>query len=242
MKIGFWNVERLSDGTDKDRKAAIKKVFRGISPDYALFCELTTQCKFPKPWPLTYRKQSSSLLCYGCLDKDLDDIVLEAYLPDVTDDYRNANRKGGTDFRSLADRAVGHLGNVAGVEVFVIHAPAGSSSAQKAVAFLACHLNYTYKNKAWLVIGDLNVEPEDLVKVPVGIDLSGLILNTGEKTHIGKLRRIRKARRGEVGLLQGRDTELDYALCNFKNNARIARIRCSPRHHGSDHYPIVVEF
>ena len=81
-----------------------------------------------------------------------------------------------------------------------------------------------------------------VVKVPVGIDLSGLILNTGEKTHIGKLRRIRKARRGEVGLLQGRDTELDYALCNFKNNARIARIRCTPRLHGSDHYPIVVEF
>ena len=159
MKIGFWNVERLSDGTDEDRKTAIKTVFGGISPDYALFCELTTQCKFPKPWPLTYRKQSSSLLCYGCLDKDQDDIVLEAYLPDVTDDYRNANRKGGTDFRNLADRAVGHLGNVAGVEVFVIHAPAGSSSAQKAVAFLACHLNYTYNNKAWLVIGDLNVEP-----------------------------------------------------------------------------------
>ena len=118
----------------------------------------------------------------------------------------------------------------------------GRTRRKQAVAFLACHLNYTYKNKAWLVIGDLNVEPEDLVKVPVGIDLSGLILNTGEKTHIGKLRRIRKARGGEVGLLQGRDTELDYALCNFKNNARIARIRCSPRHHGSDHYPIVVEF
>ncbi len=229
-RICFWNMRHLSDGTDDSRKNAITTVFKGIKADYTLFCELTTKCVFPAFTNLTYRKESGAQLCYGCLDSDYDNIILTKYTPDATQAFSDAGFKGGNDFTELADRAVGYIGKVNGVAVYVLHAPSGNKGrpAARALSFLACDLNAKYKANPWMVIGDLNVEPANLLTYSrtVGIAIGDLILTQAEPTYIGK----------KTNKLY------DYALCNFVASAKIARIKCSPRSHGSDHYPIVVEF
>jgi hypothetical protein len=79
----------------------------------------------------------------------------------------------------------------------------------------------------WLVLGDLNVEPSGLAGIPnAAINMGNLILRPYEKTYLGP----------------NRNKEFDYAICNFQAQATIRRVRATPRLHGSDHYPILIEF
>jgi endonuclease/exonuclease/phosphatase family metal-dependent hydrolase len=207
---------------------------KNVSADLYLFCELTKKCDFPMSQNLTYRKEDERQLCYGCLDAASKTKELEEVTPLVTDAYKEAGYKGGNDFRELTDRAVADAGKVAGVQIYVIHAKAKSSEAQKIMAFLACYLDDLHKTNPWLVIGDFNVIPEKLRASQVGVNLSDLMRHTrvSEPTFIGK------------PSLKGRSTarkRLDYALTNV-TDARVNRIRCSPRLHNSDHFPIVAEW
>jgi endonuclease/exonuclease/phosphatase family metal-dependent hydrolase len=234
-KIFFWNVQRLGKGSDLARTKAIKTVIKSVNADLSLFCELTRQCGFPASQNLTYRKEDERQLCYGCLDAASKTVELDEVTPLVTDAYTQAGYKGGTNFRELTDRAVGHAKKVDGVEIYVIHAKAQSSEAEKIMAFLACYLDDLYKTTTpWLVIGDFNVIPEKLKRSRVGINLNDLMRYTrvSEPTYIGKL--------SELGRSRVRK-RLDYALTNI-TDARVSRIRCSPRLHNSDHFPIVAEW
>ncbi|GLV54046.1 hypothetical protein KDH_08950 [Dictyobacter sp. S3.2.2.5] len=151
------------------------------------------------------------------------------FIPEKTDTYKQAGFKGGNDFTNLADRALGFVGNVGGVDVFVLHAPSGGQKngpAAKAVSFLACSLNEEYGANPWLVVGDLNVEPFDLIQARVGINLVGLIKAPSDPTYIGRKK----------------DKKYDYVLSNVTSGVFVDRIRSSPRGHGSDHYPIIVEY
>jgi hypothetical protein len=233
-KIFFWNVKRLGKGSDQARTTAIKTVIKGVSAERYLFCELTRQCGFPAPQNLTYRKEDDKQLCYGCLNAASQTVELDEITPLVTDAYKKGGYKGGNNFRELTDRAVGHAGNVSGVEIYVIHAKARASEAEKVMTFLACYLDDLYKATPWLVIGDFNVIPEKLRRSQVGINVSDLLRYTrvSEPTFIGKL--------SELGRSRVRK-RLDYALTNIAD-ARVSRIRCSPRLHNSDHFPIVAEW
>jgi hypothetical protein len=226
MRILFWNLRHLSDGSDESRKNAIKTFYEGIKPDYALFCELTTASTVPQAQNLTYRKETGSQLCYGCLDSAGKDVALSVSELLVTDEYKHANFKGGNDFSNLANRALGYLNKVGGVHVYVIHAPSGGYGrpGRKAMSFIGCFLNKYFGKTPWLVIGDFNVEPDMLSASPVGIQMGDLIKAPSEPTYIGP----------------SRDTFFDYALANFPVN--VARVRTSKRFHNSDHYPIVAEW
>lgn len=233
-KIFFWNVLRLGKGSDKDRAKAIKTVMKGVNANLYLFCELTRHCDFPAAQNLTYRKESDKQLCYGCLDAASQPVGLDEVTPLTTDAYKQAGYKGGNNFMDMTDRAVGHAGKVAGVDIYVIHAKAKSSEAVKIMSFLACYLDDLHKAAPWLVIGDFNVIPEKLRNSRVGINVSDLMRYTrvSEPTFIGKP--------SALGRSVGRK-RLDYALTNIAD-ARVNRIRCSPRLHNSDHLPIVAEW
>jgi hypothetical protein len=229
MKLLFWNVRHLGAGTDEDRKAALKTVFEGVDPDCALFCELTTTSTYPQYQNLTYRKENPHQLCYGALvpkgDGTLQDFIFPGIFPAyATDAYKAAGFKGGNDFTQLSDRAIASMGQIgpAKVNAYVFHAPGGAG--QKAVAFAACSLNDHHKAKPWILLGDLNVEPSKLLASGVGINLGDLVRPTAEPTYLGKKR----------------DKFYDYALSNFP--VKVARLRKDPRFHGSDHYPIVIEW
>jgi hypothetical protein len=225
MRIMFWNLRHLGAGTDEFRKKAIKTVYDGLKPDYALFCELVTTSTFPAPVNLTYRLQNPYQLCYGCLDSAGNNFGLTRSVPTVTDVYKEANFKGGNDFTQLADRALGYVGIVGGAHLYVLHAPSGGGSARKAVSFAACYLDETWGNTAkWVMIGDLNVEPSPLALSPVGIELGGLIMDPEVTTYIGPTK----------------DKTFDYAMANF--DVSVGRARVSPRSHGSDHYPVYAEW
>lgn len=227
MKILFWNVQRLGHGTPQERKDAFTYLYeKRVKPDLALFCELLPGGGFPKPNNLTYRRESIYQLCYGCLDENFADVPLASYTPDSTAEYQQAAFKGGNYFPNLVDRSVGYLGNHGGVEMYVFHAPATSGSARRAMSFLACDLDLKHGLHPWLVIGDFNVEPDRLSLTDVGIELSCLVASPSEPTKISA---------------KG-DKTYDYVLCNFIDDVKVARIRCSPRTMGSDHYPILVEF
>lgn len=233
-KIFFWNVQRLGQGSEQARTKAIKTVMKSVGADLYLFCELTKQCPFPASQNLTYRKEDARQLCYGCLNAQSQIVELEEVTPLVTDAYKQAGYKGGNDFRALTDRAVGYAQKVDGVDIYVIHAIARSSEAEKVMAFLACYLDSVHKKKPWLVIGDFNVIPDKLRLSRVGIAISDLMRYTriSEPTFIGKL--------SELGRSRVRK-RLDYALTNIAD-ARVSIIRCSPRLHNSDHFPIVAEW
>lgn len=230
-RITFWNVRHLSAGSDDDRKHAIGSTLKAWKADLMFFSELTPQSVWPPAQNLTYRRANSHQLCYGCLDNTWTSQPLVRDTPTTTADYEAATSfKGPRDFTELADRALAYFGTVNSggqqVHIYVLHAPAGKGSAKKAVAFAACYLNQHHGNTPWLMIGDLNVEPDDLASAPVGIQLGDLILAPSEPTKVGRTR----------------DKTYDYVLCNFKDHAKIRTVRTSSRFHGSDHYPVCVEW
>jgi hypothetical protein len=225
MRILFWNVRHLGEGTDEARKAAITRVSQSLKPDYTIFCELVTTSTYPPAINLSHRMTNPYQLCYGCMDAAGTFGTITRADPLPTDEYMEAGFKGGNDFSELADRALGYVGELGGAHVYVLHAPSGSGSAQKAVSFVACWLHGQYgADTPWILIGDLNVEPEKLEASGVGIELEDYIIDPGVPTYIGRKK----------------DKKFDYALANF--DAAVGRARVSPRFHGSDHYPIYVQW
>lgn len=233
MRIVFWNIQRLGESTPEVRSKAFEYLWRNrlFNPpaDYIFLCELLQGATFPTPQNLTYRKENPYQLCYGCLDVNFADVVLNTYTPASTVAYQNVGFKDGNNFANLVDRALGFTLIKYGAQflhTFVFHAPACKDSATKALFFLVCDLHEKLKGDIpWMVIGDLNVEPGDLVKLGLPFHLSDYIVAPAHPTKIGKTR----------------DKVYDYVLCNFKANVRVQTIVCSPRHLGSDHYPILVE-
>jgi hypothetical protein len=221
-RIGFWNVQRLGASTDQARQTVLNNMMKYWVADLYVLCELTTGCVAPPPQNLTYRKQAATQLCYGSWDAN-GNVNLTAATPTATQGYSNSGIKGGNDFTQLADRALAYAGNVGGVPAYAIHAPAGSG--YKAMAFIAAYMNNHYGNNPWIVFGDFNVQPAKLATAPIGIQVGDLIRNSGKTTHVSS---------------KGKETELDYALCNFP--ATVKAMRWTRWGEYSDHSPILIEF
>lgn len=220
MKILFWNTQRLGGKSDKDRISVLHGLVDGEKADVNLYCELTQQCDAPSPINLNYRTKNKYQLCYGARNAKGDMPITIANI-EITDDYALAKYKGGKAFKKITSRCVGSVGTQGDVEVFFFHAPA-SHNAIKAVSFAACSLNKRFGDEPWMLIGDLNVEPDELAKAKVGIDLSGLIKRSGRATH-------------------SKGKELDYALTNI-TALTVKRVDVVLETAGSDHYPIVAEY
>ncbi len=226
-RLMFWNVERLGDGTDKARKDILQERISDLKPDLVILCELMQTCKYPTPINLTYRKENPHQLCYGVYDPATgkDYAGVKAYSPvdaDV-DDYKGAGFKGGTNFKQLTDRAAADIGVWNKIHLFAFHAPGGAGL--HSVSFLACDLNKI--KTPWMLIGDLNVEPDNLKKAKLGIVVSDLILDPGKVTHMNPATK--------------KDNVYDYALTNVQGvsievKSRFTRSTLAI----SDHLPIIV--
>jgi hypothetical protein len=218
-RIGFWNVQRLGDGSPAEKRAKINELVEEYQPDYMFFCELTTTD--PLAQNLTYRKKKSEQLCYGCMQRD--GTVVNLGIADMvpTEEYEVASFKGGTSLSRLCNRAIGHIPSgdpTAFPHLYVLHAPA-SNDAIKVLSYIACSLNEEHGTDAWLLIGDFNVEPIVLARSRVGIRMDDLIKSSGEHTH----------RNG---------SELDYCLSNMEGVTVTRADRMSP----SDHFAIFADW
>lgn len=218
MKIAFWNMQRLGE-SDTKRTAAIETLRRTYSPNYIFLCELTSthahgQANSSNPYTLSYL----------CLNSAGHPVHLTFADPEPTDAWRQAQYKGGTKFNNLAPRGLAYIDfedpdTHEHFFIYMIHGPA-SHNAIKVATFVACYLNDLHKDNPWIVVGDLNVEPEKLAAAPVGIDMRDLVVSANLPTHKG----------GKT---------LDYALSNIEA-VEIDVMRRSQRNSGSDHFPIIV--
>ncbi len=225
-RLMFWNVKRLGDGTDKARKDILNEKIGELKPDLVILCELMRTCKFPTPVNLTYRKENPHQLCYGVYDPatGIDLVGVKAYSPvdaDV-DDYKDAGFKGGSNFKRLTDRAAADIGTWNGIRIFAFHAPGGAGL--RSVSFLGCDLNKI--KTPWMLIGDLNVEPDILGAAQVGIRLSDLIKDPGENTH------------KDPATLK--ENKYDYCLTNVKVDIEVKSRFTRSTLLISDHLPIIV--
>ena len=116
---------------------------------------------------------------------------------------------------------------IAGVDVFVIHAPASMASGRKAMAYMAAYMQQRYAAAGqWIVVGDFNVGPGYLGSSGIP-GLAALIKRSGVATH-----RNRRSRNG---------TELDYALTNIPG-LTVRAMRYTRWRNFSDHGPILLEW
>ena len=220
MRIAFWNMQRLGADSPK-REEAIRYLLMTVQPDYLLLCELTSthpngQSHNSNPYTLRY----------ACFNAAGGNVPLQFVQPTSTDDYKQAQFKGGNDFSKLSPRGLAHIvivDNDTNIQlpIYAYHAPS-SHNAIKAVSFVGCALNEEHDDDPWIVIGDFNVEPQKLATAPVGIRMDDLILAPDTATHRG----------GKT---------LDYALTNIEDSS-IYTVRRSMRLTGSDHNPVVVDF
>jgi hypothetical protein len=219
-RILFWNVQRLGAATDIDRKNSLKIYCAEYKADVELFCELTTAAAYPNPRNFTHRKENASQLCYGALQGGVDVAGMQQVEMPVPASYPRNQFGGSSDFKLLSHRALAYVGPFGGGDVYLFHAPAYLEGAARSVTYAACALDAHYGAAGhWLLIGDLNIEPDVLEQVLVTINLNGLIRSSGLKTYD--------------------DTkEYDYALSNIPG-LKVGRAGRSLRVMGSDHYPIV---
>lgn len=221
MRFIWWNMQRLGRGTDTNRAFGMAAVLGLDTPEVSLLCELTTQCVDPLPLNYTYRAVTNGQLCYSVVAGTAAPNPPGIFTPGpATACYQQARFKGGDNFTRLTNRAPG-LTVIAGVPVYFFHAPASKSRAKKAVSYLACFLNETHGNNPWILVGDLNIEPGDLEKAPVGINLADLIKEPDAPTFA-------------VGLAGAK--KYDYALSNIAD-LEVTVLNGSGY---SDHEPILV--
>lgn len=225
-KIVWWNTQRFGAGTDIARRNGLEAMSGQWNlPDLLLFCELTALSKFPQALNLTYRRQTNRQLCYGVVKTADPQPNPVKFLPVVTPAYRGAmyNQqafRGGGDFRRLVNRAPGWM-NFDGIAIYFFHAPAHRDAAARAVTFLVSSLVQTHGNNPWILVGDLNVEPETLREV--------------ENFNLGQF--IREPNGPTYWTRGGRGKILDYALSNFPLSVRVGQ---GGERLFSDHAPILL--
>jgi hypothetical protein len=99
---------------------------------------------------------------------------------------------------------------------------------RSAISFAVCSLEAHHGSDPWILIGDLNIEPQMLYdkSLDVDIDLEDLISAPDRPTYIGGI--------------GGTPSKFDYAINNI--GATVTVIRTSARFHGSDQLPILIEW
>lgn len=221
MKIAFWNMQRLGQDSAK-REEAIRNLLNTQRPNFLFLCELTSthpngQINSSNPYALRY----------ACLDSAGHPVNLTFAKPIATDTWKEAQYKGGGNFDNLAPRGLAYIqitdtGTNEQLHLYMLHGPA-SNNAVKVASYVGCYLNEHHGDDPWLLLGDLNVEPQKLANSPVGIDMSDLIVAPSIATHKG----------GKI---------LDYALTNMPDEVEISTVRRSQRTTGSDHSPIIAQW
>ena len=228
MKLLWWNTLRLSAESD-DKKVNAIEATQGEA-DFSFFGEVMESGGGDA---MNYRKSTGHQLGYTAYAGN-NVQQLQVYEP-ADQDMGASGFKGGSKFSGISDRKCAYKlckGNAGDIHVYIFHAPASSSGGAKAVAFLAVALNALHGGQPWVLIGDLNVEPEDLKKQcrALPIKIEDLIVEPPEATFVGK-----------VGSTSA-PKKYDYALSNINRNALNLRVlKRSPRLGQSDHLPIVLE-
>ncbi len=249
VKIGFWNLRRLSGASSEEKDAYIKSTVKRLGVDIMMMCEVVgddsgddneeesdgdTEMTDASPFSivgqnLSYRKKNPWQLCYSCMDKDGKDVKLVRYEPTASDLYAKFAFKGGNNFSRLVDRGVAHYAMPVAsgtLHVLGFHAPANDASATKAVSYVLSHLSENVRDlrgQKWLFLGDMNVEPADF-NARTNRTFSNWMANSGSATYHGWTS----------------DKEYDYGFTNV-SGWEITNYRRTLRAANGDHNPVTIK-
>ena len=171
MKLLFWNVQRLGRSTPNLRGGVVEGVvahaFQDHHVDLVVLCEMSGSTHLGD---VAVNKQlnvirrgatrGAAQLGYAAISDDLNEVAIQRFeLPSFSDTFgRPIHRKGGNAFTRHTKRFVGHLGDFAGVNVYVYHANASAKGAFL-VAWVAAALDLE-DDGDFLLVGDLNSTPQ----------------------------------------------------------------------------------
>ncbi|HUC00492.1 MAG TPA: endonuclease/exonuclease/phosphatase family protein [Solirubrobacterales bacterium] len=224
MRIMWWNVKRLGLTTDTARKEGIQNFKKQWSqlPEVVILCELTPAGDYPKPLSYAVSKKTGRQLCYGVVSGDglSPDPASEIFVPSgPTASYLQQKYKFGGSFRNLVKRTPGVL-SVNQVPVYFFHAPARASKAVRPVGYLASYLDELHGTDPWVLLGDFNIEPDQLRTSRIGGAIAHLIKDPDRPTWHSPTR----------------SKKLDYAISNIPNLV----VSVGLDRGFSDHNPILI--
>lgn len=262
MKIGFWNVERLGEGTSEESKTvianAVEWFFDHEGVELFVFCEITSNTVISSDTPVDLeidkiatvkrrlKKIASAQLGYAVVYKEncgFSGTARPLTVPDYDETYTfKTYKKTGNRFSVYSKRQVLEFDKLFhGIDFYFFHANS-SSRASYLVAWVAEHLRKESEGgNPFVLVGDLNCEPaalENELKYYDHDDLKGQGYSDG--FHIKFAGNTHHARKGASKVL-------DYAITTQGTAVTIASYNTLPfsnRHDRADHpdhFPVVVE-
>jgi hypothetical protein len=188
MKVGFWNVQRLGDGTSEEKKRivadVIDKFFDELDVELFVLCEVMSdtvvssilgnehEVEKLEHRPRRSKKRTSAALGYSLITTEGLDVTARKFeVPTFSELFGQPNhRKGSADFYLKSKRHILTLSHyMAGWDLYFYHANAESlGGSRHKVAWAAEALRHANSNandevvRPFVLIGDLNCQPTEL--------------------------------------------------------------------------------
>jgi len=254
-RLIFWNTYRLGSSSPKEKRMYTEGVLAQAfeeGADIALLCEVTSgltlgDSQIDKQLMVAKKtnKKTSSQLGYAAIKKNLETINISSIQPRNYKIVSQTGRylKGGSSFKGQSKRKVAYIGQIGTLKIYMYHSNASTKAA--AMTSWVAHACYEDSKGSFLLVGDFNCEPSNLIKA--------LKFNASDNTAANNDKKIFTALQNMVYYDTTNKTHnakhvtmtkvYDYAICS--TNCDITALKdlrdVIPTKSLSDHLPIFID-
>ncbi len=223
-KVAFWNLQRAGISSDI---AKLKRA-QALAKDAQLtiFAEVMQKCPVFEAEAFVYGSVTSHSLCYAALNPDGEALPMVAVDVEVAPAFAS-QIKGGKDPSEHFNRKMVEV--VHGYDnwprVFAIHANAAKG--EKVATICAMWLSEMVTGN-WVLIGDLNVEPEALTKWLTHFEVKASLAYSREATHSSVRASSSSSSSSvtsELGTFTVSEKVLDYVIHSDGMKSEVVRLR-----------------